>query len=56
MKKINDVASADALLLAEIGKREKALAKASRASGKDEAVVAAASRRDCAKFIPRRMN
>jgi hypothetical protein len=56
VKKINDVASANGLLLVEIRERERALAKTSRASGKDEAVIAAASRRDQAKYIPRRMN
>lgn len=55
-KKINTLAEANGMLLEAIIKAEKDLAKGSRGSGRDEAVVAKASERDRRKFIPRRMS
>jgi hypothetical protein len=55
-QQIKDLADANGLLLREIRRREAALGKTNQASGKDEAVVSAASHRDRLKYIPRRMN
>lgn len=56
MAKVTDRNSADRLLLEEIRRREGALSKGHRPTGKDEAVVARASERDRLKYIPRRLN
>lgn len=55
-KEIDNLRAAQELLFGEVRKQEADLAKRTRATGKEQQVIAKASQRDRLKFIPRRLS